>query len=102
MEIVTAPALRRASAEATSAEEREHVTWGIWTRPQSWKIAWLKSDHADDGDIRWTVDTPDDYAFVREVYDGLYPRDPAFRSADIRAFLARRPDLARFGGHRRL
>lgn len=102
VEVITAPALRRAAAEATTPEEHEHVTWGVWTRPERWRIAWLKSAQANDGDIRWTVDTPDDYAFATAVYDGLYADRPAFTSADLRAFLAERPDLAQFGGHRRL
>jgi len=102
VEVITAPGLRRAAALATTPEEHEHVTWGVWTRPDRFRLAWLKSGHADDGDIRWTVDTPGDYAFVAAVYDALYPANPAFTSADIRAFLATRPDLAQFGGHRRL
>jgi spore coat polysaccharide biosynthesis protein SpsF len=102
VEVITAPALRRAAADAASPEEHEHVTWGVWTRPERYRLAWLKSTHADDGEIRWTVDRPDDYAFVQAVYDGLHPRKPDFGSDDIRAFLAGRPDLATFGGDRRL
>src|SRR6478752_4970740 len=63
--------------------------------------AQLPSANADDGDIRWTVDRPDDCTFVSEVYGALYPSDPAFTAAEIRVFVARRPDLARFGGDRR-
>ncbi len=102
VEVMTAAALRRAAAEAATPEEHEHVTWGLWNNPDRWKIAWLTSPGADDNDIRWTVDTPDDFAFVQAVYAGLYPANPAFTSADIRAFVAGRRDLARFGGHRRL
>lgn len=102
VEVIRAPALRRAAREATTAEEHEHVTWGIWNHPDRYRIAWLPSANPDDGDIRWTVDRPDDFAFVTEVYAALYPQDPAFTTADIRGFLARRPDLARFGGDRRI
>ena len=102
VEVVSASALRKVAADSPTPEAREHVTWDIWTRPDPWRIAWLQSQHADDGGIRWTVDTPDDYAFAAAVYDGLHPRDPAFTSADVRAFVAGRPDLAHFGGHRRI
>ncbi len=34
VEVIGAPALRRAAREATTAEEHEHVTWGIWNRPR--------------------------------------------------------------------
>lgn len=51
--------------------------------------------------IRWTVARPDDYAFVATVYDHLYPANRAFSSADIKAFVAKRPDLLMYGGDRR-
>ena len=45
--------------------------------------------------LRWTVDTPEDFAFVERVYAALYPTKPAFSSADIRAlpFSHFEPDL---------
>ena len=52
--------------------------------------------------MRWTVDYPDDYAFVAAVYDALWPSNPAFTSDDVRALVRARPDLARFGGERRI
>lgn len=100
VEVMTAGALRRAAAEATSDEEREHVTWGIHTRPDAWRIAY-HSQPVDEGDVRWTVDRPDDYAFVAAVYDALYPKDRAFTSDAVRAFVRSRPDLIAFGGDRR-
>jgi spore coat polysaccharide biosynthesis protein SpsF len=102
VEVVTAEALRAVAREETAREAREHVTWAIWNRPDRWRIAWLKSPNADDGDIRWTVDTPDDYAFATAVYDALYANNPTFTSADVKALAAGRPDLADFGGHRRI
>ncbi len=102
VEIITAAALRQAAIEATAPEDFEHVTWSLWTRPERWKIAWMMSANADDGDIRWTVDTPDDYAFVTAVYGGLHVAKHDFTTSDIRAFVLARPDLARFGGHRRI
>ena len=36
------------------------------------------------------------------VQGGLISSNPAFASADVRAFVAARPDLANFGGHRRI
>ena len=36
-------------------------------------------------DLRWTVDFPEDLAFVREVYARLYPFDPAFTSDAVAA-----------------
>ena len=100
VEVMTAAALRRAGAEAISPEEREHVTWGIHTRPDRWRLA-FHSQAADEGDVRWTVDRPDDYAFSTAVYDALYPSDPAFGTDDIRRHVLSRPELLHLGGDRR-
>jgi spore coat polysaccharide biosynthesis protein SpsF len=100
VEVMTAACLRRAASVATSDEEREHVTWGIHTRPGDWRIAY-HSQPVDEGEVRWTVDRPDDYAFVGAVYDALYARDRAFSSDAVRAFVRSRPDLMMYGGDRR-
>ncbi|WP_425996619.1 cytidylyltransferase domain-containing protein [Caulobacter sp. DWR1-3-2b1] len=100
VEVITADGLRRAARQADSPEAREHVTWDVWNNPLQWKIAWLPATPGEDA-IRWTVDRPDDYAFVATVYDHLYPTSRNFSSADIKAFVAKRPDLANYGGDRR-
>jgi spore coat polysaccharide biosynthesis protein SpsF len=100
VEVITADALRRAGAEASSPEEREHVTWGIHTRPDRWRLA-FHSQAAEEGDVRWTVDRPDDYQFAAAVYDALYPSDTTFGSDDIRRYVRSRPDLLHLGGDRR-
>lgn len=101
VEVITAPALRRAAAEASTPEEHEHVTWGVWRHPDRYRIARLEPA-VDEGLVRWTVDTPDDYAFVAAVYDGLYRKNPTFSSDDVRAFVRSRPDLLAYGGDRRV
>jgi spore coat polysaccharide biosynthesis protein SpsF len=101
VEVITAQALRRAAAQAATAEEREHVTWGVWNHPERWRIAFLEPP-VDEGLVRWTVDRPDDYAFVAAVYEALYPADPAFGSDDVRAWVRAHPEWARFGGDPRL
>lgn len=101
VEVITAAALRLAAERATMPEEHEHVTWGVWNRPDIYRLAWLPAPD-DQATVRWTVDRPDDHAFVAAVYDALYPKIRAFTSEDIRAFLRGRPDLATYGGDRRL
>ena len=52
--------------------------------------------------MRWTVDRPDDYAFMAVVYDALYKDNRAFTSDAVRRFVIDRPDLATYGGDRRI
>ena len=101
VEVMTAAALRAAAARATTPEEHEHVTWILHRRPDLFRQTFF-SQGPDEGDVRWTVDFPHDYAFVAAVYDALYPANRAFTSDDVRAFVRSRPDLADYGGERRV
>lgn len=101
VEVFEAKALRIAATETTDPYDREHVTPFLYRRPERFRIAGLEQA-ADEGEVRWTVDRPDDLDFVRAVYDGLYAANPAFTSDDVRAFVRSRPDLAALGGDRRL
>jgi spore coat polysaccharide biosynthesis protein SpsF len=101
VEVMRADCLRRAAAEGLEPYEREHVTPYLYRCPDLFDLAFL-SQGIDEGEVRWTVDRPDDLAFVRAVYDGLYAQDPAFTSDQVRAFVRARPDLAMLGGERRV
>lgn len=101
VEVISAAALRRTAAQDRSPEAREHVTWAVRNAPDLYRVARL-DPQVDEGHVRWTVDTPDDYEFVRRVYEGLYPANPAFSSDDVRAFVRARPELTTFGGAPRL
>jgi spore coat polysaccharide biosynthesis protein SpsF len=101
VDIVKAAVLREAGAEAADPYEREHVLPFIYRRPGRYDLRGLSQD-AEEGEVRWTVDTPADFDFVSAVYDGLYPADPAFTSQDVRAFVRARPNLARLGDEPRI
>jgi spore coat polysaccharide biosynthesis protein SpsF len=101
VECMKAGALVAAAARAATPEEREHVTWALHRRPDLYRQAFLRQA-ADEGEVRWTVDYPHDYAFAVAVYDALWPASPEFTSDDVRALVRSRPDLGRFGGERRV
>lgn len=82
VEVMRRGALEQAGREATTPYEREHVTPYIHRRPGVFRIASL-SRTPSLAHLRWTVDLPEDLAFVREVYERLYPSDPAFTSDDV-------------------
>jgi spore coat polysaccharide biosynthesis protein SpsF len=92
VEVMTFAALEQAWKEADRLPEREHVTLFINRRPERFRLGSMESD-VDHSAMRWTVDEPRDYEFVREVYDALYPANPAFTTADVLALLAQRPEL---------
>ena len=100
IEVMRADVLRTTATEATDSYDREHVTPFIYGRPERFKIAGLEQ-HASEGEVRWTVDRPDDLEFVRAVYEALYPRKADFTSNNVRVFVQSRPDLWALGGDRR-
>lgn len=77
-------ALEAAWRDAADPYEREHVTPFLYRRPERFRLGSVTSP-APAPELRWTVDTPQDLAFVREVYARLYPSDPEFGSDAIRA-----------------
>lgn len=94
VEVVDASVLLDVARIATDPPEREHVTLGVYRRPEQYKIANVVGPQ-DLSDLRWTVDTPEDLAFVRHVYAELYPAKPAFDIDDVLALLKREPGLRR-------
>lgn len=100
VEVITADGLRRLAAESAALRLRGDAP-ETPPAPTRWSSLALLAQ-PDQGDVRWAVESPADYAFVAAVYDALYPVNRAFTSADVRALLALRSDLATFGGVRRL
>lgn len=81
-EVMRRDVLLRACREAADPYEREHVTPFIYRRPDQHRLAFL-SRSPSLAHLRWTVDYPGDLAFVRGVYEQLYPARPAFTADDV-------------------
>lgn len=94
VEVVKAAVLREVASIATDPAEREHVTLGVYRRHDHYRIENVTAER-DLSSLRWTVDTPDDYAFVRGVYDDLLPAKEDFDLDDVLDYLARHPERRR-------
>ena len=92
-EVVTFAALERAWQEARLPSEREHVTPYVRNHPELFSLHNVEGD-VDASGLRWTVDEPDDFAFVTRVYEALYPSKPDFDWHDVLAYLERDPAVA--------
>jgi glutamate-1-semialdehyde 2,1-aminomutase/spore coat polysaccharide biosynthesis protein SpsF len=73
-EAFTREALDRADAEAASPYEREHVTPWLRTHPGI-RRAVLSGPGGSTTQQRWTLDFPEDYAFLQRLFLSL-PRPP--------------------------
>lgn len=94
VEVMTRSALEAAWREAAPGPQREHVTPFIIAHPDRFLQAHLVQTPSLEH-VRWTVDTADDFDFVRACYEALYPRNPAFTTADIHAWEAQRKQAAK-------
>ncbi|HEX4450650.1 MAG TPA: glycosyltransferase family protein [Kofleriaceae bacterium] len=68
VEAFHAGTLERIARLATSPAAHEHVTAFVMERPALFSIRHVVAAHADDSDLRWTVDTAEDIALVRALY----------------------------------
>lgn len=107
VEVCTFDALRRAWKQGREAQHREHVMpflyEGVKLLPLSpdlsagrssrgFEIA-LRNHVPDLGAYRWTVDTPEDLEFMRQVYAHFGGRDD-FAWTDLLELVQREPELA--------
>ena len=94
VEVFDSEDLMTAGREASDPYDREHVTPFLYRNRERFTCA-DQTQPRDESALRWTVDTPEDFAFVERVYDALYPTNPRFTSEDIRAlpFSHFEPDL---------
>ncbi len=96
-EVVRASVLIEAAGEATDADEREHVTPFVWRRPERYPAVYLDA-RPDRRHWRLVVDTQEDYALARAVYERLYAERPDFGYSDLIALFEAAPDLLAING----
>ena len=94
VEVTTPQALIEVADMSVDPAEHEHVTLGIYRRPDRYRVLNVAGS-IDLSSLRWTVDTPEDFAFVEKVYEALYAVDPAFELNDVLSLLEREPRLSR-------
>jgi spore coat polysaccharide biosynthesis protein SpsF len=96
-EVCSMAALEQAWRQAAEPHQREHVMPFFYENPDRFRTLLL--DYKEDlGDLRWTVDTPEDLAFVREVYRRMAPRTE-FGWLEILNLVRQDPDLAAINAH---
>ena len=94
VECLAASAFSRLLALPLTSREREHVTLGLYGRPDEFSLSNV-TQTPDRSNLRWTVDVPEDLEFVRAIYERLYDGDTAFGQESILRLLARHPELNR-------
>lgn len=91
-EIFSRAALDEAGARATERYEREHVTPYIYHHPEKFRLCHFKAGK-DLSELRWTLDTPEDYRFLAEVFARLGRGGTLFGTTQVLALLDAHPEL---------
>lgn len=95
-EVFTRAALIAAHREAARPSEREHVTPFIRANRARFKVETLINPIPGQTGERWTVDTPEDLAFLRGIVADLGSTGPASYTA-VLDLLERKPELREVG-----
>lgn len=82
--------LEQAWRYASLKSEREHVTPYVYNHPQRFRLRNVTHE-ADFSELRWTVDEPQDLAFVRAVYAAF--GDAHFGMGAVLQLLQEHPEL---------
>lgn len=104
VEVMPIHTLEQAWLEAKLPNEREHTTPFITNEANGFKVKNVTWNSGLDysASHRWTIDYPEDYQFIRRVYEELYPSNPDFSMEDILQLIMLKPDIqdinSRFAG----
>jgi spore coat polysaccharide biosynthesis protein SpsF len=96
VEVMRLAALEAAWREARAPWEREHTTPFLWDQPERFRIGNVRSGSGLDHSMthRFTVDYPEDLAFVRAVFGALWrPDRSVFGLGEILALLDEWPEI---------
>jgi len=92
VEIFTAKVLFKTWQQAKKLSELEHVTPFMRSHPELFNCQNYHY-HTDYSHLRWTVDEPEDFQLVKQIFGHLYPDKPYFNFADILELMTKKPAL---------
>lgn len=97
-EIFPFAALERAYREADQPHAREHVTPYLYQHPECFQL-YSYEESPDLSELRWTLDTPEDWELMQAIYAELQQADRIFTTEDILKLLKARPELTKLNAH---
>ncbi|WP_418791005.1 cytidylyltransferase domain-containing protein [Phosphitispora sp. TUW77] len=99
-EVFSSEALERVSRLASEKSYREHVTLYMYRHPEQFTLKNVCAEPPlDRPDLRLTVDTPEDFMLVKEIYEALYSPGDIVKITDVIRLFDERPELAGINAH---
>ena len=102
VEVMSFKSLEMAWKNATRKLELEHTTPYLWENPDHFSIGNVVWPSGKDYSMshRWTIDYPEDYQFIKTVYEELYPKNPIFSMGDIIDLVDnKKPEIHQINAH---
>jgi len=96
-EVCSFESLQTAWEEAQQPYQREHVMPFFYDHLDRFRVL-LVHNEKDYGSLRWTVDTPEDLDFIRQVFAHFPDRDN-FSWLEVLALLESHPELSAINAH---
>jgi len=93
VEVFKYNALKIAHLNSTDSFEREHVTQYFHRNPELFSKRNI-SNLQDFSNLRWTIDTLEDYKLIQIIYNKLYDKNKSFKFKDIILLIESNPKLA--------
>jgi spore coat polysaccharide biosynthesis protein SpsF len=92
--------LQDVAIRTNDPQDREHVSLYIYNHPELYKLKnVLSPPDLTASEWRLTLDTLEDYALIKTIFETLYPVKCDFSLADIFTLLKDRPDLLEINSH---
>jgi spore coat polysaccharide biosynthesis protein SpsF len=95
VEVMTMACLTKAWEQASRRLELEHTTPYIWEHPELFRIGNITWETGLDYSMshRFTIDYPEDYEFIKTVFEELYRAKNDFSCDDILTLLNQKPEI---------
>ena len=97
-EIFNLAALELAHKKANQEFEREHVTPYMYQHPDEFLVCDFKGEE-NLSSYRWTLDTLEDFQFLKAVYSSLYKGGHIFSTGQVLDLLKTQPELCKLNAH---
>lgn len=86
--------LEEVSKLTNDPADRENVSLYIYEHPERYKLGKVEApEELNHPDWRWTLDTKEDFNFIKKIYESLYPVKKYFNSYDILRLLKENPRI---------
>lgn len=97
-EIFTFAALEKAYQNASTDQDREHVTSYIYKNPELFVMDNFKSER-NLSEYRWTLDVEEDFRLIEAIYSDLYKKNKLFTTQEVLDLLKEKPELMKLNQH---